>query len=259
MLGCRLLSPSTTPPTSTRWTSSLVSPSLVSECVWVPPRETRLSNLLFSTAEVSNFIQENTNWVRSMSESTNTTDYAIQVSLVLKQLDGIVDGYNAYAPNDERLSYWDMVAWQLQVSDLSEANHAAIGLFIDTSSFFSFFFIVSWKDELGDIYPAVQSNVEHPFAKTRKQLLYSDHCSVLIKPTAGNESLFSSHVTWSGYASMLRTYKVTDTDGTISDLVLTNSLSNPSIPTSLSPESRTSHKSLTLLSLVSSQGDKKFI
>jgi len=99
------------------------------------------SNTSSSLAEVSNFIQDNTNWVKSMASSTNTTNYAIQVSLVLKQLDGIVDGYNAYAPDEERLSYWDFVAWQLQVFDI-EIQFALILNTNETVVFLTFLIFV---------------------------------------------------------------------------------------------------------------------
>jgi hypothetical protein len=136
--------------------------------------------------EVTGFIQDNTNWVQATTQSyledasidAQTLSYWTQVNLVIKQLQGITDGYNnatSYSP----LSFWDLVAWQLQ-------------------------------DEIGDIYATVQTSALYPVPASAKtlseKLIQRDHCSVLVKPV-NNTMLFSSHVTWSGYASMLRTYK----------------------------------------------------
>jgi len=123
---------------------------------------------------IAEFIQNNTEWVAATAAknsvgNTNESAYWTHVVLVMQQLQGIVDGYNSVA--EIKLSYWNFVAWQLQ-------------------------------DDLSDLYNKFTNVVETP-----KELLYSDHCSVLIKPVNNNEALFSSHVTWSSYISMLRTYK----------------------------------------------------
>jgi len=140
-------------------------------------------------ASVTEFVQNNTNWVQDKAkkksknypENVGDDDEAVywtHIDLVLKQLDGITDGYNAVA--EQPLPYWTFIAWQLQ-------------------------------DELGDIYSTLQVSDFFPVpaaAKTlQEKLITRDHCSVLVKVPANNTALFASHVTWSDYASMLRTYK----------------------------------------------------
>lgn len=50
--------------------------------------------------KLQKFLEENDKWVRDQVKNppSNYVDYWYQVGLVVKQFDGIYDGYNKYAP-----------------------------------------------------------------------------------------------------------------------------------------------------------------
>eukprot|EP01119_Soliformovum_irregulare_P003724 TRINITY_DN1475_c0_g1_i1.p1 TRINITY_DN1475_c0_g1~~TRINITY_DN1475_c0_g1_i1.p1 ORF type:complete len:533 (+),score=102.06 TRINITY_DN1475_c0_g1_i1:202-1599(+) len=114
-----------------------------------------------------NFITTNDAWIRSMAKS-NDSDYWYQVSLLLAQFDGLFAGYNHYASESQKLAYTDFLIYQLVL-------------------------------DLGDIVAATTNS--------SAGVNIESHCSVLIKKSADGQRLFTSHVTWSGYSSMLRTFK----------------------------------------------------
>jgi len=133
------------------------------------------TQLNLSTA-MADFILANDKWVRSMADSQTTDPYWGQVYLVLQQFDGLLAGYNAYAPIEQQLTYLEFLAYQL-----------------------------TW--ELGDIAVAVA--VEEPKHNLRYSpaSMMGEHCSVLVKPSSDGQRLFASHDTWTGYTSMLRMWK----------------------------------------------------
>jgi len=146
------------------------------------------STFLNSTPFVKNptdkfrtFVTNNDNWVRkNAANPTENVQYWQQVNLVLQQFDGVVDGYNTYAKM--KISKFDFLVFQL-------------------------------KWEIGDILTAI--NVSNTFSKSLKTdyepSIEDAHCSVLVRPTPDGTHLFSSHVTWTKYAEMLRVYKFYNT------------------------------------------------
>jgi len=126
------------------------------------------------STDVHEFIMNTDNWVRTQAK-ISTEDYWQQVSLVLNQFDGMVDGYNQYCLPSQRLTYFQYLLYNLNF-------------------------------EIGDIFTAVgaQTGKDIPLPA---QYNMKSHCSSLVKPTTDGQTLFAAHDTWSGYSSMLRTYK----------------------------------------------------
>jgi hypothetical protein len=118
------------------------------------------------------FVETNDDWVRKMTNTNANHDpYWAQVLAILWQFEGLLAGYNQYAPAEQQLTYLELLSYQLHY-------------------------------ELGDIQESLgESN--HP----NKEMSYGSHCSTLIKLTPDGNRLFSSHDTWEGYRAMLRMYK----------------------------------------------------
>jgi len=67
--------------------------------------------------------------------------------------------------------------------------------------------------DLGDLMNIVGNSAEFSKMKKNKILnensyLYSSHCSALVKQSRDLRELYSAHTTWSGFDTMLRTYKI---------------------------------------------------
>jgi len=123
-----------------------------------------------------NFVKTNMKWVRTqVTTSKEHIEYWQQVHLVLRQFDGLLQGYNEHAPKEEQFSEISFLLYQ-----------------------------ITW--EIGDIYASLnltnskKSAGAYPFMEDA-------HCSALIKPSEDGMELLSSHVTWTGFSNMLRVYK----------------------------------------------------
>lgn len=126
--------------------------------------------------KLNDFILAQDKWVRSNAQNpSENVDYWKQVGLVLKQLDGLFDGYTQYASASQQIPYVQFLALQL-----------------------------NW--ELGDISTAIGIAKNGKSLKTGPEMVDS-HCSVLVKLSDDGKSLFASHVTWTSFQAMLRTYK----------------------------------------------------
>lgn len=128
------------------------------------------TELTVPASVLTGFIQTQNNWIRTQVKSNLNDPYWIHVGLVLAQFDGLVDGYSAYAPEDQKISWLDLLMYQL-------------------------------SSELGDIMQhfATSDAVKKPSIGA--------HCSVLIRVSNDGQRLFASHDTWSDFTGMLRIYK----------------------------------------------------
>jgi len=132
---------------------------------------------------VQTFVLANDAWVRKQAKlhvakgdlSEDDTQYWNQVNLVTQQFDGLLQGYNQHAPANQQLSYLEFLLYQLQ-------------------------------NEISDIEAAI--NLVQVSMDPVQNMLKS-HCSSLVKLTPDG-NLFSSHVTWYSFSSMLRVYKTYD-------------------------------------------------
>jgi hypothetical protein len=109
------------------WCAGYLEAALTQSSLWDSFRNTFNSSEPVLSAALESFILENDAWVRSnaASPSANPTYWA-HVALVLAQLDGLYDGYIAYAPAEQQLSYvyfllyqlaWDLGDIQVAVGD----------------------------------------------------------------------------------------------------------------------------------------------
>ncbi len=145
-------------------------------------------------------------WPRQVrSQTANPVNaYWTHVGVTMAQFDGIVAGaarlhpparpptptrhdaaksagYNAFAPAAQQISYDSFLAWES-------------------------------TEDVGDIYtgigeePQVYEHVVDRALRSERPLADS-HCSGLVKVTADGQHLFASHVTWTTFSNMLRTFK----------------------------------------------------
>ena len=149
------------------------------------------SNIFAPQEKVVDFVDENNNWMKEQvgKNSDNNDDdssYWNQVHVLLQQLQGLADGYNAALNNNNPksptyLSYEQLQYLQLQV-------------------------------ELGDIEKAVDETTRYNFSnmssdEMKRYELKELHCSAIFKVTPSLEDIYASHVTWSHYNDMLRFMK----------------------------------------------------
>ncbi|CAH0728674.1 unnamed protein product, partial [Brenthis ino] len=122
---------------------------------------------------IEDFVDKNEDYIASMIESNPISAYWYQVKLYYIQLEGMAAGYNKAT----RSAY----EW-LTVRD------------------------IKWINMLGDLDElsiAVSSPKETP-----EGILFGEHCSGLVKLLPDLSNLYTSHVTWNSYQSMLRFQKM---------------------------------------------------
>jgi len=130
-----------------------------------------------SSTGLSNFVLEQDNWVRAQVKAYSTTsDYWAQVGLIMNQLDGLIQGYADHASPHQQISYVEQLYLQLQ-------------------------------PEIGDIMTHLSLKETPSYNEIRIPQNFNSHCSVLIKVSPDGNTLYAAHDTWSGYDTMLRTYK----------------------------------------------------
>lgn len=136
----------------------------------------------YPSKKAAKFINESIAWVKSQASEKGQQDAVFfQAGLVLLQQDGLYAGYAAASTDKPALTYDQLLHYGMQ-------------------------------DELGDIESAVNAEKRPNFANmTESELMMyifiHDHCSAMVKITADFSEIFSSHVTWYDYSSMLRLFK----------------------------------------------------
>jgi hypothetical protein len=128
---------------------------------------------------VINFFTTQDQWKRAQIAS-NTSEYWTGVKAIVSQLDGLVAGYTALAPENETLSAFDI--WSV----------GAIGDYLDL--------ITALTDDGPDYENMTDAEL---MAAVRK----NNHCSALVKVTGDFSELFFAHVAWFIYQSTTRIFK----------------------------------------------------
>eukprot|EP00698_Gefionella_okellyi_P003534 TRINITY_DN13325_c0_g1_i1.p1 TRINITY_DN13325_c0_g1~~TRINITY_DN13325_c0_g1_i1.p1 ORF type:complete len:531 (-),score=108.45 TRINITY_DN13325_c0_g1_i1:54-1646(-) len=155
--------------------------ALTQQLIYLQHRTYQQSVLNFKPA-VLQFMKDNDLWTKQQVKDHPTDPYWIHVGLVLNQLQGLVDGYNAFSAEAEKLTYADLLLINL----------------------------------LGDVLTlqdAVASDAERPDwlhmsrEELRSALLVRNHCSGLVRLTDTFDDLFISHTTWAPYQYMLRIFR----------------------------------------------------
>jgi len=132
---------------------------------------------------VTEFFQNQKNWVEDQVAQNKNDSYWQQVNLIQKQFEGLVEGYNANASSDKKITYTDL--------------HTI-------SSFGDLFDIIpTKKNARPDFYNMTIPEV-HNYIST------NTHCSAIIKVTPDLSDIFFGHTSWFTYASMTRIWKKYD-------------------------------------------------
>ncbi|KAF0308876.1 putative phospholipase B-like 2 [Amphibalanus amphitrite] len=126
---------------------------------------------------LTSHVDANERWVMSMVEQNGASDpYWHQVGLVYQQVYGIVD-YVEVTPNYEDDPG---VKWLSLWGDLEDLE-------------------IALEDH--------EKRPKHVKASLGSRVLGSGHCSALVKVLPGAEDLYTSHVTWTSFQTMLRIQK----------------------------------------------------
>jgi len=126
--------------------------------------------------------------VRAMHSSDN---YWNQIANLYVQLEGMFDGYTRVNKESTKaLSWFDLYSLQMEV-DIGDIT-TAIGLFAPDAS------------------PEERDRAHKRFAQRHDgyHSFHLDHCSALVKLLPNNADLLVGHDTWSGFNTMLRTFKL---------------------------------------------------
>lgn len=130
------------------------------------------------------FFADQLQWARTQA-SSNSSALWTHVGLVLRQLDGLHDGYNFAAT--------------LPHNTLPALNMSAFLLLNGLGDSL---------DLLSALYPSTRPDWEQMTPTEREaQVANSGHCSGLIKVTGNFSDMFMAHSSWFVYQSMLRIYK----------------------------------------------------
>ena len=132
-------------------------------------------------AQELDFLTQNYLWTKDMSQrKPEQVVYWTNVELVLTQLDGMVRGHNDHCTPDKKMTLMDFILVNTDGDRIT----------------------------LDDMY-LNQGLEERSYEDWRKKEV-GTHCSSLIRLPDDKSDLFTSHTTWSGYNTMIRTYKVYD-------------------------------------------------
>ena len=136
-------------------------------------------------SDVTNWINDHINYMTALAEKP-VDDYSNMLARMLAQLKGMAAGYK------------------------SGCNAANGGAKCDALPFTQVFYM-NFQAEMGDVMTAYNYTANATFGDDLPRRNMT-HCSALIKPVA--DDIFFSHVTWSGYNTMLRQYKTYNYGGT---------------------------------------------
>lgn len=121
--------------------------------------------------KIIHWIKKHIKWILENSNSNkNKDEFWKNVNYIMRQLRGFTKGYNHVAPENEKLSFFDL-------------------------------FAMNFQNEIGSVMRAIGYSKEEVEATSYKK----GGCSALIRPT--DDDLFMAHATWGTYNSMLRIYK----------------------------------------------------
>ena len=135
-----------------------------------------------SANQIYDWIDSHIQYLHSEADAVASTPYGQTLGGLLAQLAGIADGFKDGCTKDGR------------------ATCGSIG--------FNQIFYTNFAREIGDLIVAFKYNKTASQAAAYKETLPENlvgHCSAMIKPVA--DDIFFSHVTWSGYNTMMRVFK----------------------------------------------------
>lgn len=150
-----------------------------------------------------NWLEAHLDWVKAEIASKPSEPLWYMVNLLLRQAEGMVEGYNAgwaqhplpepTIPDDSR-----------------RPKHLQPGVELTLLQLFAYNSMGDIPDILGALYPEHQKSCwDMPDGEARDRIERRNHCTVMIKPVMvdGVPDLGISHVTWYDYRTMLRIWK----------------------------------------------------
>lgn len=132
-------------------------------------------------ASVLNWMEQNQQFMAQQIKQNPTDPYWMHVSLILTQLQGTLDGYNAYSKADRQMTFTEFMVINMD-GDMDDVMTA-----MNMSG-------VDWNDDVSVV----------------RNYIFNTHCSVLVKLADDLSELYAGHTTWSGYEEMVRVYKTYD-------------------------------------------------
>ena len=140
-------------------------------------------------SKLKKYMVDNQEWMRSMiRDNKDTSSYWYQINLVLKQLEGLHEGFDRVYPGVLTLHDIYLLNFNLDLIDMEDA------LGTDEVGFSRNKYGLGRREE-----------VTREKERMLEKVLGSGHCTALVRWTG--EDLFVSHVTWNNYASMVRVVK----------------------------------------------------
>jgi hypothetical protein len=127
------------------------------------------------------YLQKNLEWMKSQAiEERNTSSYWYHIYTIIRQTEGLVDGYNSVAGSNQYISYEDFQVMNA-AGDISEIGY--------------------WNPQNRPDFSKMN------FQETIDFVEKNSHCSALIKVAADYSDIWFGHNTWTGFSSMTRIFK----------------------------------------------------
>jgi len=164
------------PATQQAYAVGYLEGALLQGLIWDAYRTMMNATVNTVAKEVQTFIMDNYKWTQTQVRTNPTTQYWEQVGLVLQQNDGMLQGYNDYAPAAQQLAAVDLLTYQASadLGDIASAtgtekmrrnigSHCSALVKLTSSSLFSSH--VTWSDFNGMLRAFKFYNT--PFAPVR--------------------------------------------------------------------------------------------
>eukprot|EP00808_Paulinella_micropora_P030226 g72967.t1 len=154
-----------------------------------------------------NWTSEHLYWLEAEAKAKHSSfKYWNEVSLVLAQIHGLTEGYNAKADNSQRIDFLDMFMLNMDGDMITLLPYLASNWpkleegaeAIEISEKFNEQLMRYWSRD--HLYPI---DYPRPYGGSMNHF----KCSALVRLLPDGSDLFVGHSTWDGYGSMLRVYK----------------------------------------------------
>eukprot|EP00743_Colponemidia_sp_Colp-15_P001105 GILK01001216.1.p1 GENE.GILK01001216.1~~GILK01001216.1.p1 ORF type:complete len:615 (-),score=92.05 GILK01001216.1:69-1868(-) len=148
------------------------------------------------------YLMKQHQWMTEQIKQNPDDPYWFNVHLVLRQMDGLLAGYNEYAIRGRALSFMDILVLNAQ-ADLLDL--------VERFPYRSKPTMRSMRSIQSTLFPLKppRNRTQDSIEQEGEEVPDEDetHCSALIKVLPDGSDILIAHNTWSNYADMLRVYK----------------------------------------------------
>lgn len=130
--------------------------------------------------KVKNFLTKNFEWMNKMVNDNKENPFWKHVFLLIKQWEGLIDGYNAILPEEHKLTIEEALI--MNAHDIGDLIH----------------YKINKHTPIHDLMP--KEEIEEYIDK-------HNHCSGIIKMKDDFSDAWFGHNTWTNYSSMIRIFK----------------------------------------------------